>query len=524
MSNNVYRLQGRSQRPSSGDPLQGIQIPARTREEKAAQQVAFWTLFVTGMIVCAGTAGAVIGWVTFFAPDNNYAQRFGALAQEDVRIQTAIDNERSVREASDLLVQSMQDALNVGIVSEIANRTSQDMQLMSLLAAEVAAREAFQALLRQLLGDEVTYRLGNDTVIDTQLTGLEVRLATLNAYDVYALQQFMIKMGNLTNLSNTLAGEIATRQASDAVLSAQDAAQINSIASLGPAIAAERATRMAYDDVVSSLLDPLVDGGLFSINGMPGVQNNFNLNAAPGCAFVVGSGGGNVITLSNNAILSLAGLQADPTTNNIGIMGDGNVVVTPNPGGNSIGISLATTIPAQNIAVYSGSTATLADFASDAWQFDLGAIGSYITNYDTGYMTGWEIPVDGSGLTAGIWVVEIKFVQTWLLTNTPMTRELALGYCIQTLAYCRAFPSFNFPAKTYRFSDNKNVNNAGLNNAVIGSQDIVMEFTTIVDGRGLPAGFGVYPVWRSEKMTDGGQMSHVTINGMSVTYRVSRIY
>lgn len=478
--------------------------------------------------MCAGTAGAVIGWVTFFAPDNNYAQRFGALAQEDARIQVAIDNERSVREASDLLVQSMQDSLNAGIVSEIANRTSQDMQLMSLLAAEVAAREAFQALLRQLLGDEVTYRLGNDTVIDTQLSGLEVRLATLNAYDVYALQQFMIKMGNLTNLASTLATEIATREASDAVLSAQDAAQINSIASLGPAIAAERATREAYDDYVSSLLDPLVDGGLFSINGMPGVQNNFNINAAPGCAFVVGSGGGNVITLSNNAILSLTGMQADPATRNIGIVGAGNVVVTPNPGGNSIGISLATVVPAANVAVYTGSISALSGFSDDRWQFDLSpGFGSgpsqFITNYNTYNNLGWEIPTV-SGLGVGIWVVNIRFAMTWQLQGTAFTAELTVGTCYGFYSGCAGNPQNNVPAKTYRIADSNSADVTTLQAAGIWSQDIILDYTLIVDGRGVPAGTGVYPVWRSEKLVYSGQTFVFVPAALNIRYTVSRIH
>lgn len=522
----VYRPTGYV-RASSLPPVSEVRKATFTQQVangKQGEQFSFVWLLVSGLIVAGITFGAIAGYVRFFQPDNVYTERFGALAAEDALIQTLIDSEAAARAAADMSIMGLQSALGTDIEQEIATRTAQDMLLMQMLAQEVAEREAAQRMLRQLLSDEIQIRETTDNQTDYQLSDLERRLIVLRDYDVYALQQFMIKMDNLTHIQERLDTEIAERIASDMILMSQDSMQQAQIATISMDLANEIATRTAADLSHMMQIAPFLTG-LFSINHQMGTNNNFNLVSDSTCGVSVGSGGTNVITLNANFIRTLGGMTPDATTRNIGLVAGQNFVITPNVPGHSLSFGLiAVPIPANELN-FAGVIGNPTPFvfpvpAGQNWHFDFDWTGptGIISNFPTYNGLGWEIPAG-----PGTYIVRMKLRMAFTVQSLPDGVPIQFGTCIGTHAYCLANPSDCTATKSYRWSSSQ-ASYTGSYLALRGLQtnDATTEMTLVMQGNVYPTTTGVYPVWRYTDTfgTNGAPQTYL----ISVEYHITKLH
>lgn len=489
------------------------------------QFTSIWAL-VFAIGAAAVVAGAVMGWMNFAADDNVYTARFARLAQEDAITRTSLSTEQAVREAADMNIMSLHSTLGIDIVQEIATRLGQDMVLMTQLATEISQRQAAQALLNSLLGTEVSTRVSTDISTSIVLDGLEMRLNTLLAYDVFALQQFMLKMDNLTHIGERLAQEIAFRVASDMVLMAQDSAQTASLGVLASGIAAEIATRTASDMGAMAGVAQFLSQGLFTINNQTAVQNNFNIVSQIPCGVTVGSGGTNIITLANNALRFLGIIGPEPTTRNVGLYASTNMAITTNPAANTVRFDVLVVPVPSNGVEFSGAAVMLnAAVYDNNWYMDAGFAGQYIMNYPTYNGQGWEIPLNPfTNLPSGIWIVRMTQVITFFYsTDAPVANPVTSATCIGTFVQCANTPGANFPSKSYSISFAGSgvlvpqpFSNWGLN-----YQDAVFTSTTVIDGSLYPtAGTGVYSVWRYDGVPSAGGFP--VVSAIRVLYQITR--
>lgn len=490
--------------------------PAPTVSARPWYTTLAWVGAVT-LLLMAITTAAAMGWIRAFQDDNVYAGRFAELAAENDAIQQSLDTEAAVRAAADDALIARQLILSDAVTLEETTRISQDIYLNQLLVAEIAAREAAQALLNALLLAEITARESADGTTAYALDDIEARLLVMQAYDIFALQQFMIKMDNFTHMSQRLAVNIAARMASDAALSAQDNAQVAAIALLSAQLAAEIATRMAADAAQMAAIAPFLNG-VYRINGQNGVANAFDL-VSNSCSVVVGTSGGNVVTLSGGGLLTFGNQAPHTSTRDMAIYAGVNTVISSNPGANQMTIALiALPIPA-NVQSYTGAWSGGEFIPPDIWTFDAGS-GLFATFGSTYNGLAWEIPNDAfTGFPAGNFIVRIKMSLTFSGLGTRALLQLVYGTCIGTHVTCVTTPTTNLVTnKAYSSPIVDLLAPAQLAFYGILYQDVVMETTLPINALAYPATTGVYPVWKNTGNTV------LRVVAIAIEYQVTRIH
>ena len=489
-----------------------------------------WTLLAVAVIIgCA--VGATFGWIAYFE-DDGFAPQFALARSRNAALQAAINAENATRTAEDALLTAEQAATLAALNEEIATRTAQDALLLSLVNAEIAARTAEQAALNASLVLEIEEREAFDTLAFSELADLTNRLNLLTAYNVFAQQEFITAYQNLTLLEQDLVNETAARIASENILSAQDTAQQNFIALFASELAAEIATRTSEGETQLADITAFLNDGILTINNQSSLNHNFNFVSA-NAGFSIGSGGTNIITITNHAVLTVDGVTPDPTTFDISILANGNVVVTP--GINSLTFGLVIVPPLPNYAMYHGSwVASIHQtcpitFSTTEWQFDAFNLPTcagnlFITNYNTpapnpGY--GWQVPTSG-GVGYGVWLVRVVLTLTVQYDTTPNGVALSMGLCVQTRGDCIANPAANQPGSSLVWQMYQVFFSGYLPGAGLDYQDHTFKSTLVLDGRGLPDGFGVFPVWRQWQPRHSFTSS-AYLDAISVEYDVTQL-
>jgi len=470
----------------------------------AASREAGYILTLIGLaVVLICSAGAVFGWIKYF-DDDDFGPQFDMIRRKDAALQAAINTERNTRIAADAVLTAEQAATQILLDAEIATRTAQDALLLSLINAEIAARTAAQLALNNALDLEIAQREAFDTLAFAELANLTARLDLLIAYNVFAQQEFIEVYNNLTLLEAELAAETAARLASDAILAAQDLAQQNFIFTFSNELATEIATRTSQGETQLAEINAFLGNGILTLNNQSSLDHNFDFLAG-NAGFTIGSGGTNVITITNNAIATIDGVTPDPITFDVSILADNNVALTT--GINQLTFSLVTVPPAPNYASYFGSWAGISGQcqppANFPWMFDAHDIAGsgtctpfpYITNYNTYNGFGWEVPLSG-GTGYGIWLVRVTMTITVNYLGIPFGIATTMGFCEDTRANCIANPNANEPQASFVFQRGDVVATAIWAQTGLNYQDHTFKGTRVLDGRGLPAGTGLYPVWQ----------------------------
>ena len=473
---------------------------------------AFWTLVAT-IVVISCTVGAVFGYIKYFS-DDGFAPQFALVREQNNALQDVIDTEQAARIAQDAIITAAQLVTQTALDIEIATRTEEDTLLLALVTAEVAARTAAQLALNNGLDAERDAREAFDTLAFAQMTNLTDRLNVLDAYNVYALQQFMIKMANLTSLDDRLAQETAERIGNDTVLTAQDTAQQNFIALFSQDLAAEIATRIAADLAQQAAIDAILGDGILTINNQSSLNHNYDFQSG-NAGFTIGSGGTNVITITSNAIATIDGLTPDPVTHDISILADNNVYATPMPGSNNIEFGLVNIPPVPNYASYSGTwtgSSGTCFMLPNIWFFDANSINGapspscphspFITDYTTSDGFAWTVPLSG-GVGYGVWLVRVTMTLTMNYLGTPFGTAFTMGLCINTRAACIASPNINEPQGSLVWEIGTLYSTANFGSWGMSYQDHIFTSTYVLDGRGVAPTTSVYPVWQRNQGDDG---------------------
>jgi len=116
-------------------------------------------------------------------------------------------NRLSAVEAKDMVLMGNVTDLDMRLVDEATSRLAKDMILMGNVTD-----------LEMRLMDEEQARMIKDMILMGNITSIEASLADLGAFDVFAIEQFMIKMGNITDLSDRIDAEELARIVKDMTL------------------------------------------------------------------------------------------------------------------------------------------------------------------------------------------------------------------------------------------------------------------------------------------------------------------
>jgi hypothetical protein len=518
-----------------------MEVPLTSFERnRPARQFAYLWFVITMVVAVACTVGASFGWIAYFE-DDGFAPQFAAIRAQNAALQEAIDAENATRTIEDALLTAEFAATQAALSAEIATRTAQDALLLALVNAEIAARTAAQAALNASLNLDIAQREAFDTLAFGELANLTIRITALTAYNVFAQQEFITAYNNLTILEQELATETAARIASENVLAAQDLAQQNFIANFANELAAEIATRTSEGEMQLNEIAAFLGDGILTLNNQGSLNHNFQFIAGnPG--FTIGSGGTNIITITNHAILTVNGVAPTPSGFTLGLFGSGNVVVTP--GFEEITVGLAQVPIAGNWAIYYGSWMTLAvgnciippgTYFFDA--FDIKTAGDIyygpsfrppcpielIDNYNTYNGRGWEVPSSG-GVGYGVWVVHIILTLTVQYEGTPFGMAFSMGVCINQYSNCVSEPYNNLLQASLVWQVANGYTSDDFAGWGMNYQDHVFKSTYVLDGRGLPATTGIYPVWYN---ADGEAAWTIGNNpylaAISVEYDVSQL-
>jgi len=513
-----------------------MQVPQTAFERARSSREFSYVWTILGFIVLlACAAGGTFGWIKYFS-DDDFAPRFDMINQQNAALQAAIARESTARSAEDTVLIGEQTTTGEAINAEIVIRTAEDALLLQLITTEIEQRTFAQQTLNNSLNAEILARLTADALAFAQLANLTARLELLNAYDVYALQQFMIKMAALGNLDAALAAEIAARIAADAVLQAQDTAQQAFITLFTIELAAETAARIAEDLLQMAAIDAILGPGIMSINNQSSLAHNFDFIAG-NSGFTIGSGGTNIITITDHAIRTVNGGSPDPTTFDISVLADNNVVLTP--GLHSLQFSLAVLPVPPTYArytgtwVYPGSDGCSIPVA--VYFFDAHAAGhtplcsppessNFITDYGTGDGYGWKFPLDGGGNPYGTWLVRVQLTITLQYLGLPYATTFSMAICLDTRNNCVASPAgmkqstFNW-ASSYAFATFQFAA-WGMN-----TQDHIFKTTMVLSATQHPTGTGVYPIWVRDQGQGG--FSPITadlwLGALTVNYEVTQL-
>ncbi len=482
------------------------------RDNRSVWQIgALWVMAVSLVVASCG-AGAVFGWVKYFS-DDGFAPQFEDAHQRNLVLHNAIGTEAVARAAADSTLTEEQAVTGAAIDAEIATRTAEDAQLLALITAEIAARVAAQQMLNASLAAEIAARLAADALAFSQLANLTARIDLLTAYNVYAQQQFVLKFAAFASLDAALAAETAARIAADNVLAAQDTAQQAFIVAFSAQLAAEIAARTAEDVAQLTAVEAILGPGILYINNKSAVNHNIDF-LSDNAGFTIGSGGTNVVTITNHAILTVDGQSPDPTTFDVFILADTNVQLVTGP--SSLQFSLVNIPPVPNYYAYTGTWVNpvsnechppVAEWFFDAYNLrDAGnvcSIGLFIVDYNTPTSTAWQIPLNGGGVPDGVWLVHTTMVLTMGYLGTPYGISLTMGVCIDTRINCLTSPQTNTPQASlnWQWADvfaTDDFRGQGMN-----LQDHIFKSSYVVDGRGAAVGTGVFPVWIRDQGEDG---------------------
>jgi len=523
--------------------------------------------------------GSVFGWHKFFAPDGD-EQELLELAQLDERLRGLLLNETAIRFSEDMRLMALQGNLSDAINEEIRIRTEEDALLLRLLLEEIYNRTLKQNLLYAGVAQETADRIAGDAAINTTLSGLETRIDDIQAYDDFAALKFMIIMQNLTDLQTRLDQEILDRNASETLIIEHILLQMQQVTQLQMDLAAETAARIAKDMILMNQVNSLLEGEILFINGIYTWTNKFYFESAnPGYVFGVGSPS-NVLTLSNEWLITLNNVSADPVTSIYNLIPGINTNITFLPDNNTVHFSMINLPVEPNHRIYFGWMANPNDlgvgpgsypFSSfplfallgSGWMVDFSGFGSgnVISNFNTPDTDHWKIPIF-NGKSIGTHLLKVQ-IAIGLYLNAPFYGAGAVennypshsfanivgGICFATNinqcltnqtsldcdenVTCTQVPMMAQGQKAFNNYDSTRWTDVqgGIDGGFwVGSGEfpgtfwtlepmfIVIDITTVVNGYNYPPGTRAFPMWKVVDADRQFALSDTFSTSVSITY------
>jgi hypothetical protein len=310
---------------------------ATTSEDAPRLQLRLVMRILVIAFFLAMVVGIIMAWVFYF---RSFDKTFASLAAEELLLSQEIYNETTARLLADMALMQTQAAQQSALDLDIAMRIAEQTYVNITLIADIAAREAGDAAIEARLLAEMAFRMGNNTALQIEIDNATTVMEAVNAFNAYSMQQFMIKMGNITDITAEIEAETVARIAADAALFAADIIIDADLVLLVSELTAEVNARIAKDAIINNQLHLITTSLLRTIDGQLPIAANMVFQSLS-ASLVIGSGiPANQITVTQNALLSLAGVLADAS---------GNIAITANNG-------LSVTFPGPHIVqlLYTG--------------------------------------------------------------------------------------------------------------------------------------------------------------------------
>lgn len=328
---------------------------AQAAEESNASWLQYrllWRIVALAFFI-AMFIGTVMAWAFFF---RSYDSVFDALTAEELNLAQQIYNESNARSLADIALEQQEAFINATLILDIATRQAQQDAINASLLEDIANRTSGDAALSAELAAEIAQRIANDTLITWEIGNATATLEVIQAFDLYSSVQFLIIENNITVIREEIYTEIAARVAAQAALTAADLIIDADLVLLINELNAEVAARIAQQNLINLKLHLITTSLLRTIDGQSPIADNMVFHSLS-ASLVIGNGvPSNQITLTQNALLTLAGVGAD-VTGNLAILGNSGLTVTfPSP--NTVTIAYSGPVPpspqnyARLVAVY----------------------------------------------------------------------------------------------------------------------------------------------------------------------------
>jgi hypothetical protein len=324
-------------------PFHAVPLKMNTAEssnERSWLQLRMVVRLLAIAFFVAVVIGIIISWVFYF---RSYDKTFAALHAEELRLAQAIYNETNSRFLADMALMQMEAAQNASLILDIEMREAEQAFVNASLQADIEARITGDAAIAARLAEEIAERIGNDTLLTYQIGNATSTLEEIQAFDAYSDQQFVIIEGNITTISEAIEAEIAARLAAQAALMAADAIIQADLVMLISQLTAETAARIAQDNLINMKLHLITTSLLRTIDGQDPIAQNMVFQSLSASLVIANGVPSNQITLTQSALLTMAGVGGDPS-GNLGITADNGLSVTF-PGPNTVEIVYMGPVP-----------------------------------------------------------------------------------------------------------------------------------------------------------------------------------
>lgn len=301
--------------------------------------------FVTLFLITAAV-GTTLVCVFFF---QEHTAQLAAFAASDLRLDQAIYTEAVARLTKDMAAMQYQARLQSDLDADIAARQAKHAALDQGRQETTRFRLEGDQDIADRLAAEIQGRQINDTSTQYRIVNASVVLDALEAFDVFTLQQFMIKMDNITDITSDILGEIATRTGIDMALMVQDTLIQNALSILVSELNAETSERFNRDMVIMNQLGLITGGLIQTINYQNPLNGDIQIVSLTPTRLDVDNGMQNsTIVIRAYGIQTVAGVGPNPLGNVDLVAGQGITIDYPSP--NTVRISAASggSIPASN--------------------------------------------------------------------------------------------------------------------------------------------------------------------------------
>jgi len=312
----------------------------KTQPNQSWLQLRLFIRVLAILLFLATIIGAIMAWVFFFRP---YDHTFSELKATELTLQQAVYNETTTRVLVDMALMQEQAAQEASLTLDISTRIEEQDAVNASLILDIIARETGDAEISSALEVEIAGRILNDTILQAEIVNATSALEAVQTFDVFSMQQFMIKMGNISDLSAEIDAEIAARIAADLALQAADLIIDEALVLLISQLSVEVANRISNDTFINNELHIITETLLETINGQLPIAHNMIFQSLSANLIIANGGPSNQITVTQTALGSLAGVTPD-ASENIAITATHGLTVLF-PSANTIEIGFISTAP-----------------------------------------------------------------------------------------------------------------------------------------------------------------------------------
>lgn len=301
---------------------------------------------VVTLFLIVAAVGTTLVCVFFF---QEHTAQLSALAASDLRLDQAIYTEAIARLTKDMAVMQYQARLQSDLDADIAARQAKHAALDQGRQETTRLRLEGDQDIADRLAAEINGRQVNDTSTQYRIANASVVLDALEAFDVFTLQQFMIKMDNITDITSDILAEIATRTGIDMALMVQDTLIQNALSILVSELNTETSERFNRDMVIMNQLGLITGGLMRTINYQNPLNDDIQIVSLTPTSLEVDNGAQNsTIVIRAYGIQTVAGVGPNPMGNVDLVEGQGITIDYPAPNTVRISSTSGGSIPATN--------------------------------------------------------------------------------------------------------------------------------------------------------------------------------